>query len=303
MFVLVDELSGIFANMSKPGRSQERTMFIEGWRGDGRFKTDRMMREEVYTEHACISVFGTTQPSKLQSLMEDGLRAKGGNDDGFCQRFQIAVFPEPLPGPKLIDERGDRAAQDKLATIYERFFTLPAQAIEMHLDDAAWARFQQWWHWLHSVAVLDCSDALQSHLYKYDGLVAKLAALNRLFAAVESGENLQGSMYVTLQQMEKAIRLAEGLMRHARKIYAEAGDDFAAAKELLKHVVNGELAEPFRSEHVIQAHWSKLKRADVVSKALDQLVRHGYLFAQRTKQKHARTETTLYFTNPSLKHV
>ena len=102
VLLLRDELVGWLAALEKQGRESERPFFLEAWNGDGSYTVDRIGRGTLYVPHLCISVFGAVQPAKLERYLGDAV-VGGFNDDGFAQRFQVLVWPDPPTDWENID--------------------------------------------------------------------------------------------------------------------------------------------------------------------------------------------------------
>ena len=106
-----DELTGLFRTMEKQGHESDRKFFLESWVGLYPYRVERMGREEVLIERACLSIFGTIQPGPLASYLRGSI--SGEEADGFMPRFQILVYPDPYPEFAYIDQAPNGQAKDR----------------------------------------------------------------------------------------------------------------------------------------------------------------------------------------------
>lgn len=113
-----DELTGFFANLDKHGHETDRSFYLEAWDGNGSFSYDRIGREKVYIKHACVSLFGTIQPGKLQKYLDGVLN--GYSDDGLFQRLQIMVFPDEPKTWVNQDSAPDAEAMERVSQLIEK---------------------------------------------------------------------------------------------------------------------------------------------------------------------------------------
>lgn len=122
LLVLRDELMGLLASWEKAGREEDRNFYLEGWNGYGSKTTDRIGRGTIRTKNLCISLLGSTQPSKLLSYFQ---RTLGGlENDGLLQRFQLLVYPDEVKEWKLVDHRPNAQAQERAFAIINKLASM-----------------------------------------------------------------------------------------------------------------------------------------------------------------------------------
>ena len=109
-----DELVGLFKKMDKPGHEQDRAFLIESWNGKGSHTDDRIGRGTVRAENLCVSLVGTIQPGRLVSYIREALSQDA--NDGFSQRLQLMVHPDPAPS-EYVDEWPDKDAKNRVYRI------------------------------------------------------------------------------------------------------------------------------------------------------------------------------------------
>ena len=97
--------------MLKPGRESDRAAILEGQNGTGSFSQSRIGRGEISCSNWCLSVFGCLTPSSLPDFV-------GGANDGWSQRYQLGVYPDPVRFA-LIDEEPDVHATEAVASLAE----------------------------------------------------------------------------------------------------------------------------------------------------------------------------------------
>jgi hypothetical protein len=79
LVLIRDELSGLFANMSRYTKGSDREFWLESWNGK-HYVVERMSRDPVIIDHLLIAVVGGLQPDKL-------VRSFEGDDDGMYARM------------------------------------------------------------------------------------------------------------------------------------------------------------------------------------------------------------------------
>ena len=116
-----DELPGWLASIDKSGREGDRGFFLETWNGDGAYHSARIGRGSTDTDGMCVSLFGGVQPEPWMNYVA------GATDDGMIQRFQVIVYPNPLPRVKTVDRAPDQEAEARIVALFERLVAMPAE--------------------------------------------------------------------------------------------------------------------------------------------------------------------------------
>jgi hypothetical protein len=96
ILMLCDELSSLFANLSRSHGGSDRGFWLEAW-GGNRHVVERMSRESVDVAHLAVGLMGGMQPAKLEDAFGDD------GEDGFHARFLYA-WPEEAPFQPLSDD-------------------------------------------------------------------------------------------------------------------------------------------------------------------------------------------------------
>jgi len=233
-----DELTGFFANLDKMGHESDRTFYLESWDGNGSFSYDRIGRKKVFIKHACISLFGTIQPGKLQTYLNGAL--SGHRDDGLFQRLQVAVYPDPPKSWKYKDRAPDAQAADRVNSLIELLDrATPTELGAEPIDSGHAVRFtpeaqECFISWLTDLESLisrdDEHEALIAHLAKYRSLMPSLALI---FHLIDVADRQAEPGNVSLEATQLAAAWTAYLEKHARRIYGLAINSELGAARLL----------------------------------------------------------------------
>lgn len=279
-----DELVGFLSQLDRTGAEGDRQFYLECWNGNGRFIVDRIARGTTWVEGLCVSVIGTLQPGPLEGYLQ-GAMSRGAGADGFIQRFQLLVYPDPVPEWKFIDATPDRVASERVCKVVADLVSL-GDMIERNCDGQpkivrftsdAQVTYAEWLTDLHRERIDDPDElsAMVSHLSKYASLVPKLALILETCDALAAGRNLEA---VDTPSLARAIMWAEYLESHARRIYelVETGDE-NAAKQLLSKIREGKLGDRFTRREVARKRWAGLREAATIDSAILVLEEHDWL--------------------------
>lgn len=300
LLVFRDELIGLLASWDKEGREGDRAFYLEGWNGTGSFSIDRIGRGSLYIKSLCLSVFGGIQPDLLERYLS-GI-AHSLDNDGRIQRFQVMVYPEPVPwewrdrypvkgAREAVRDLFDRLAsfdpmQDG-ATAADDFVKLP----HFHFDDAAQEVFIEWSTELHRDLIANEPNPLmQQHLGKFEKLFCAVALILHL---------AEGSIGpVRLESAMRAAAWCEYLQGHARRIYGmvEAAR-INTAKTLGRRIAEGKLEDHFTARDVWKKGWAGIKSTADAEAALSILEDYGWLQSYEVADQPGRP-TTRYVVNP-----
>lgn len=275
--ILRDELAGLLAKLQQEDHAAERAFYLEAYNGDSRFTYDRIGRGTVAIERCALNIVGGIQPSKLAPIVRG---AKGSANDGLIQRFQLAVWPDPVRSWCWIDRKPDPKAKEKFSQIFYWLHGLDLGTDEdgnppaWRFTPKAQELFVEWM----TETNLECrsgnlSPLMAEHLMKMPKTVGSLALL---FAVIE-GDNGEVGEVATA----RALEWADLLRSHAERLYSAATNrDIEGAKLILKR--RSKLPNPFKVKQVQQRGWSGLDATDAVQGGLDLLEDHGYLHAVET---------------------
>ena len=95
LVMIVDELAGLFSNMSRYSNGSDREFWLEAWNGRP-YSVERVNSPPIALDHLLVGLMGGFQPDKLARAFE-------GDDDGFYARLCFAWPSEPPYRPLAND--------------------------------------------------------------------------------------------------------------------------------------------------------------------------------------------------------
>jgi hypothetical protein len=273
LLLLRDELTGFLRMLDKQGHETDRAFYLEAWNGKGSFTWDRVTRGTVVIPALCMSVIGTIQPGPLSRYLRESSLENG--DDGFASRFQLMVWPDPVPY-RLVDRPRDAEARKRVEQVFKQLarFTGEASGETVESDHTTYLRFDPeaqalFFGWLegleHRMRGSGESPLMETHLSKYRKLIPALALIFHLVERVEVAEPVGP---VSLVALEQALAWAKLLETHARRIYQAVGEGSSEAGILLSARVRKSLPNPFTAREVRRRCWSGLTGADEIEGAI-----------------------------------
>ena len=324
MLVIRDELTAWFASLDGDSNSQNKSFFLEGFNGLGSFKVDRIGRGHVPISSHCLSVIGGIQPDKLEYYLSKTM--KGLGNDGLIQRFQLMVYPDPLPNSKERDLPPDKQSRDAIYNLFETidsmqlgdFMRYGANPVDDYhkrpyyrFTDDAFQVFMNWYDELKIRAGDAEHSIIAEHLIKYAKTVPSLALVFHLIDCIEHGTSLGA---VNMNALRAALAWCEVLESHMMRIYSTVTDSANIkasylADKIMKMVKKGAdktdttdwIEHGFTARQLIRKGWKGLTDADDVLNALEILVEHGWLSCQEVPStgKGGRP-TERYSINPRI---
>ncbi|WP_428657692.1 YfjI family protein [Runella sp.] len=311
--LLRDELAGLLASWEKSGHEQDRAFFLEAWNGNGSMQVDRIGRASLFIPNLCLSVFGGIQPAKLAGYFHNVVNDFG--NDGMIQRFQLAVYPDPLPNWEYIDQYPDKEAKTKAYRIFEQLATFDPVylACADEYEEQPYMRFTEdaqpiFRVWLESLEAKirsnDLPPLLEEHLGKYRSLVPSLALIFHLidyasFTADESAKPEQCRHGVSSDALQKAIKFAEYLESHAKRIYSTMSDSGQqAAYQLSKRIAEEKLTDGFTVRDIQQKGWHLLTNNNLINEAVETLISADWLTENKPDWTGGRPPASRYSINP-----
>lgn len=307
-----DELTGLLASWDKSGHEQDRAFHLEAWNGNGFMTIDRIGRGTTHVRLICESLFGGIQPTKLLPYLQ---AATGFENDGFVQRLQVAVYPDPAPW-NYEDEFPDKVARDKAFDLIKAIADSDFRAIAYdadeynslpytRFDNDAQAVFKQWLIELQTQVLPNESGLLEEHFNKYRSLMPSLALIFHVVNVIDNPAPADKSQkqFVSSDAATMAVRWCEYLMSHARRIYGLLDTaPLEAAKDLLRHIRQGDLPDGFKARDVRQKNWKGLTSSEQIGAALSELVTRHYVreVMPERDSNGGRPEAIRYAINPRI---
>jgi Protein of unknown function (DUF3987) len=295
-----DELVSLLKTLDREEHVAARGFFLTAWNGTSGYTFDRIIRGKTHIDAACVSLLGSTQPGRLADYMRSAISG-GAADDGMIQRFSLLVWPDqtrdwkntdryPASEPRAAAWRAfrllDELIPEAIGAAKDEFAPVPY----LRFDESAQGVFAEWHHDLEIRLRSDeLHHSLESHLAKYRKLVPALALINHLTDG--------GSGAIPETAIVRALAFSEYLETHAERAYG-AGSEVgtAAAKAILKHIRNGDLADGFTARDVHRPRWSNLSEHFQVQAGLDLLCDLDWLFAE--KRETGGRPSVAYHINP-----
>ncbi|MFT5323141.1 MAG: hypothetical protein ACI8P0_000987 [Planctomycetaceae bacterium] len=284
--VFRDELTGLLKTLDKEGHEGARAFYLESWNGDGRFTYDRIGRGTIDIPAAIVSIIGGIQPGPLGDYLKRAANG-GAGDDGLLQRFQLAVWPDCQREWKNVDRFPDGDARRQVFDTCNRLnemnaVELAAERCEfetvpfLRFDKDAQESFNEWRGDLERKLRSDTEHpAIESHLAKYRSLIPSLALLCHLVDEPNGGP-------VSAESLNRAIAWGSYLESHARRIYGSiAHRTNGAATALAARIRDGSLKDDFTLRDVYRSGWSRLSERSDAQAAVDLLIDHGWLHANK----------------------
>jgi hypothetical protein len=234
-----DELGGFIAELDKSGRELQRSLYVQGWNGNGRHTMDRRQAVSTDIEAVTIALFGNIQPGPLRELVLKSSRGVG--DDGFLQRFSFLVFPDPVPLVD-VDVCPNQMASNEVLSMFRKVsaFGIAAAGREPSVEFAS----TKWSKYIHSTARNSRdkeSPALQAWWSKINKPFAALALIGHLF-------RYQGELAECLrhpicdEDAERAkILVVDYLASHVSRIFAGADLEADDSRFIGQLIEDGEL--------------------------------------------------------------
>ncbi|MBT7232704.1 MAG: DUF3987 domain-containing protein, partial [Rhodospirillaceae bacterium] len=302
--VFRDELSGWFHSLNKENQKEARGLFLTGWSGTEGYATDRIGRGHVRADRLNISLIGTIQPNVLRTIVYDAVSG-GVGDDGLVQRFQFAVYPDPVRKFTKVDRHPDFAAMQHFEDLIKMLTNLDPKKIGatigpddnayLYFNEEAQVIFDEWRDLLETRLRDPDSDetpAMLAHLGKYRSLLPKIALVLHLadgqVGAIGKRPTIQAKAWTIL------------LEAHARRIYHTATNrTLQSAVTLANKIKSERLVNGFTRSDILLKEWANLRRGEEVSTALTVLVDLKWLKSVDDNNTGGRP-TQRFYINPRL---
>lgn len=301
ILVYRDELTGLLATWEREGREGDRAFFLEGWNGLGSFAIDRIGRGSSLVRTLNLSVFGGIQPELLGRYLSDIVASS--DNDGRLQRFQMVVYPEPIPW-EWRDRYPVHGARERVRDLFLRLASFdpvqdgatPADDFvkvpHFGFDDAAQEVFVDWSTDLHrNIIANEESPLLRQHFAKFEKLYCAISLILHL------AEGRIGPIQADTAM--RAVAWTTYLAGHARRVYGllEAAK-VGAAQTLAARIAAGKLVDGFTVRDTLRKGWAALGTVRQVEQALVVLEDLGYVVGVESTDGLPGRPTVRYAINP-----
>ncbi len=301
LLIFRDELSGWLNSFKKPGRESDRQFYLEGWTGRESSDIDRIGRGSKHIPANCLSIFGSIQPGPLSHYVRAAVQ-DGVSDDGFLQRFQVVVWPDHKDAWELVS---DISIADLEIPVYNIFYFLDSLKFDekgapiiLPFEKDAQELFDQWQSVLEKrIRSGILPSHLEAHLAKYKKLLAGLCLIFEHLKQAIEGTYPQA---IAIHTVEVSLQWVEYFESHTVRMYGNGANAvLKAAKDLIKHLQQGDILEPFTARDVYCGkHWAGLATVHQVEEVLEFLIEKHYL-ACRLIRTGGRS-TNKYWVNPKI---
>lgn len=220
-----DELMGFLKSMDKNGHESDRAFYLEGWNGTGGHIVDRAGAGVTNLPRLTLGVLGSIQPSMIKNYVYEAVKDKKA--DGFLQRFQLAIFAEPME-QTYIDRYPNATARNEFDKIVDYIATNDefegtqkddfGEIPFYRFNDEAQKIFIDWYLSNTKEATDAGNEALSAHLSKYDKLFTSLALIFHICDIAE-GRSFDYTK-IDKRNTERALSLTNALKSHAYKLYS-----------------------------------------------------------------------------------
>jgi hypothetical protein len=302
-----DELSGFLASLDADNRQAERPFWLSLWTGSGHHTLDRIGRGHIHVENVCGSLFGNLVPQTAASLVT--AMASGKQDDGFLQRFSLAVWPD-LGSWRWIDRPTDPAAAQTWEQVVRSIVALSGvDPLPMNFNPEAQELFIHWYSELQTTIHSDrFHPAMQSHLAKYPKTLVVIAAIYELAELANSGKlachaaveepyflRVRRSIHlepeanarpiapaestlISVANIERAISVVSYLEQHAVRLYScVSTPQLRASHSLARHIGRSDLGAKFSKRDIQRRNWTDLQEGELIEAAVQHLTDLNWL--------------------------
>lgn len=285
-----DELMGWLRVLDDPAHGKDRAFYLEAWEGLQGHEIDRIGRGSLWVPAVCMAVLGGIQPGPLSAYVHAAMGTDEGND-GFLQRFQVLVWPDPAPMLGE-DSEPDVAARARAYAVFHALPTLAENVLHLippvaggsssadtiptlRFDVEGQATFDRWNAAQYTrLTQHDLHPAFEAHLIKYRSLMPSLALIYQIVTEVGAARPL---VAVGRDAAEAAVRWCAYLETHARRLYgATIAPDVDGARALLRHIQAGDVHDGDTIRRLYLKHWRNADTPDKAHAALRVLEEYGW---------------------------
>lgn len=306
-----DELYAFFKNLEKPERASDRSFYLEGYNGDGKFSIGRVSRSEVDIDGNCIAILGGIQPERLMDYFKNEMQS-GSGDDGFISRFQMAVYPDINPNWSYTDNEDDIEAEEKVIKLFSTIDEFDFNNLDLpkkdgipyiSFDTEAQKLFVDWYKSIN--ILLRKTDSGISKIFL--AYVAKqpktMPALALQFHLLDFFSGKTDSKNISVEATSRAIKWIEFLNSHAAKIYGlHKQSGLKSVRELARRIQVGAVKNGMSVRNIYTKHWSGLETQGEVRNGLSVLESLGWLRVEEVSPQTGRP-SEIVLLSPRLNEI
>ncbi len=306
--IMRDELSGVFAAMSKNGHQNDRDFYLAGYNCTDSFTIDRIIRGTRKIKRLCVSLSGFIQPSVLSNNVTEMIKS---GFDGFPSRFLLTLFPKRVaydgtdiaPDEEAIAQMKANVEfleqwipeEDENALLYRQ--TIVNSEIMLGVKFGTVAQtifndFDQRFEDMISEQDAELEDgsfnedpvfqAMLEHKAKYKTLALKLCLVFHVLKHIGSGSITHLVDEITLV---RALAWTEYLEPHAAYMYAKSKGKpvedtdkvTPVAIAILKKIAVGSIQNGMTAANIKSKGWAGIKDKALIEQALEKLAQHYWI--------------------------
>lgn len=277
LMLVKDEISDLVCNILSPIGDSQRALFMVLMDGQGTESYERANKEAIKLTERSISIIGTAQPERLNSLITNIHNGKVPND-GFLSRFSLIVYPNTRDSLKnsellnsaelsesikkweaLVAELDIHNPVASIEAISRKTVCFTPQALAAYNKFRCENRIQK--DQLHSL--------YQSLLSKQESIVASLALINAVFRRNSISE-FQGN--IKENDVKMAIQQVKVYESHFAYFFKLKREESYLALTLLNKIKSSKFDNTdFTVSQIYKQDWSQFKTKESVESALNRL--------------------------------
>ncbi|MEZ8379064.1 DUF3987 domain-containing protein [Vibrio splendidus] len=222
-----------------------------------------------------INILGGIQPDLLESLIK--ARAGGKGNDGFIERFQLAVFPDTTK-TAYVDINVDDQIDEIVFKTFEKVSELGVKdELDYSFSDEAQEEWDKWQKRFQS-NLNEQHAEFRAILVKLPALIAKLTLVFHIYEEAEKSlaSDFHPNQSISVEHFKMSLRWVSYLSSHSRKILGLGNLNIdASVHSLLEKLplLKGE----FTKQKLGQKDWKNLTKAKDRNRAIETLEQHGYI--------------------------
>ena len=242
-----DEASAQLQKFDKDGCEGDRAFFLSCWSGQESYHDDRLTRESLLDLTLCLAWIGGIQPNTIRQHLQQATHASIGND-GLMQRFQLISYPDVKEEFKNVDVQIPPDLKEGIARLAADLDNICMDVKTLHYGEEAHKAFIDWYVVHQNRTRAEEEEYWQSHLGKIPKLVGSLCIQLHLLDNIMSG---LPSDEISLSVFEKALRLADYYIAHARRAYGSTESRLLAdARRILRMIRSGKIKARFKASDI-----------------------------------------------------
>lgn len=303
-----DELSGLLQKMESQGHENDRAFFTEAYNASDPYTVNRIGRKTVRIETPTLSLYGTIQPSVIKPLIDQTVRAAGG--DGFLARCQLSVELDAKAVGNGTDGDVDQAAETAAREANRALHRTAKRAVEdavkapwrLRFSPDAQEHMDAWRGKLDALmrsGDLDHVPAFLAHLGKSGAAACRIALVIEL---LKQGDGATSVTTISLEAARQATHLMDHLRLHAQRIYrVDERPHLDDGRYLMAKIRDGTVRDGTTTRD-IQNACSRFRSAHQLDAALELLQDFGVLRTEVVRRSGGRG-STIVRVHPDLRHT